>query len=523
MRLIRYFLLTLIILVAGTGALAYATLIADYPAGQAALLVQSGTATIRRAGDGELVTVEAGASTAVKSGDAIQMDGDGLMAFVGAQTGLTPGTRLEVRRYGTNGSEAQIDLVLQAGQTWQRVTGYSDNRSHYTIGSDSGFATMRSGELVSLIGDSSELQVGLLTGTAAATGRGRTVTLEEATGTIIPPDQQPADPLPWSLVRVLTYRPDGSLVTLPVTLQNARSAARYHFASQQESLVPEGTYNLTVEALQPYQTGDLTLTHDEVNELSVTLSEVVFQTTDIIGNPSPFTALHVRGSGGDSARAVPEGGVLVGPGSWTLITAREEKPNATQPVKVDVAPGQRLVVSIKDNLFGGGTVQTRLTMPDGSTAKPVDVMVYQAGNEARNPLLTFKSDSAPQPLPQGNYVISVRTIIADRREITVDQSQDVVIDVPQGSLTVNYVDAQGKPVPRSVFVYVASAANMQRLGLTIDQMRQTPYGRAMRPGDTLLLPAGTYTVLLDDQKDIGHDNVVVLAGKATTIDLKVAQ
>jgi hypothetical protein len=260
-----------------------------------------------------------------------------------------------------------------------------------------------------------------------------------------------------------------------------------------------------------------------VTELPVTLSEIVFRTTDITGSPSPFTALNVRGNGSGSARAIPDGGVLVGAGSWTLITAREEKPNATQPTKIDIAPGQRLIVPLKDNLFGGGTVQTRLTMPDGSTPKPVDVMVYPAGNETGNPLLTFKSDSSPQPLPQGKYVISVRTVIADRREVTVDQSQDVVIDIPLGSLTVNYLDAQGKPALRGAFVYVASAPNMQRLGLTIDQMRQTPYGRAMRPGDTLLLPTGSYNVLLDDQKDIGQDNVVVLAGKATTIDLKMAQ
>jgi len=523
MRPIRFFLLTLIMLIAGTGALAYVTLMADYPAGQAALLVQSGTATIRRAGNEKPAIVEAGAQTVVKSGDAIQMDGDGVLAFVGAQVGLASGTRLEVRRYGTTRSEAQIDLVLRAGQTWQRIKGYNDNRSHYIIASDSGSVTTRSGELITLIGDSNELQVGLLSGAATATGSGRAVTLKAAEGTVIPPDQQPADPLPWSQVRVLTYRPDGSLTALPVTLQNTKSADRYHFTSQQLSLVPEGTYNLTVEALQPYQTNDLTLPHDKMTELPITLSEIVFRTTDVIGNPSPFTAITVRGNGSGSARAVPDGGVLVGPGSWTLITAREEKPNAMQPVKVDVAPGQRLIVPLKDNLFGGGTVQTRLTMPDGSIPKPVDVMVYQAGNETGNPLLTFRSDSAAQPLPQGSYVISVRTVIADRREVTVDQSQDVVLDVPLGSLTVNYVDAQGKPVPRSVFVYVASASNMQRLGLTIDQMRQTPYGRAMRPGDTLLLPAGTYNVLLDDQKDIAQDNVVVLAGKATTIDLKVAQ
>ncbi len=520
MKLKRYFLLTLLVVVLGTSALVYVTAFADYPAGQAMLLVRSGQAAVIRASSTQPETIQTGAQAVVKGGDTIQMDGEGLLAFVGAQVGLVSGTQLEIRRYGAARSEAQIDLMLKAGQLQQRVAGYTEARSRYQVSSAAGTVTTRNGELVTLIGDSNEMQIGLLSGTATATGRGRSVVLKETEGTIIPPDQEPADPIPWSPVRVLAYRPDGSLAALPVTLQNTKTAARYRFTSQQLSLVPEGTYNLTVEVLEPYQTNDLLLARAALNELSVTLSEIVFRTADIGGNPSPYTALNIQGSG--KTRAVPDVGVLIGPGQWTLIAAREEKPEAVQQVKVDVSPGQRLTVQIKNNLFGGGTVQTRLTMPDGTPPKPVDVAVYQAGNEAGNPLLTFKTDSAAQPLPQGDYVISVRTIIADRREVTVSQNQTVVIDVPLGSLTVNYVDVQGKPVPRGAFVYVASASNMQRLGLTIDQMRQTPYGRAIRPGETLLVPAGAYNVLLDDQKDIGQDNVVVQAGKQTAVDLKIA-
>src|SRR5437868_9322137 len=100
----RSLLFSLIALFAVMAAYVYLTRIADFPPAQALLVVRSGEATIVRATGNQ--QVRNGEQLALAAQDTIQMKGQGTLAFVGAQIDLTPGTQLEIVRYGASGSEA---------------------------------------------------------------------------------------------------------------------------------------------------------------------------------------------------------------------------------------------------------------------------------------------------------------------------------------------------------------------------------------------------------------------------------
>jgi hypothetical protein len=118
-------------------------------------------------------------------------------------------------------------------------------------------------------------------------------------------------------------------------------------------------------------------------------------------------------------------------------------------------------------------------------------------------------------------VISVLTPIAYRSEVSIRQNQTASVQVQLGTLTVNYADTQGRPANRTVFI--ASVDNMKRMGKTIVEMRQTPYGVAVGTGRSVSVPAGAYDVLVDDTKDVNQDGVRVGAGQVVTLDLRAAQ
>ena len=517
-RTVALFCFGLFLVVSAT---VYFTQIADFPTAQAKLTVRSGYVQITRA-TGQSENVEAGAASLVSTSDALQMvDGEGSLIFAGALVDLEPGTQIQIVHYGALGGEAQIELALKAGQIHQRIAGYSDRRSVYHLTSPNGAVETRGGEAIVCLSDNQTMQIGALSGPVTTSAQGQSVTLTEDQGTVIAPGQVPAAAAPWSRVIVETFRPDGSPVTLPVTLLNSKTGDSFRIRSQHPAVVPEGAYRLTIDLLKPFEVSDLPLASGVLNEAPITLSEIVFTVTTVDGKPTAYTALNVQGSA--TVRALPDTPVLISPGKWTVIAAREEKPDKIQPVQLDLLPGQRITVPLRNDLFGGGTVQVHMTALDGSTAAPVNVAVYPAGAEANPPLLTFRSDSGPQPLPEGTYAISVRTPIAARYEVNVSQGQNTTLQTPLGSITVNYADAQGKPFQGNVIVFIASANEIQRLGLPIDQMRQTPYGVAVSVGTRVTVPAGIYNVVVNDQNSVSQPNVHVDARQAVTVDLKAGQ
>jgi ferric-dicitrate binding protein FerR (iron transport regulator) len=513
----RLVLLIGAVLALAAGGLFVVIRVLDFPASQAVLSVRSGSAAVTHA-DGVRQPVVAGSDIPVRTGDSIQVDGQAALILAGAQTDLGTGTQLEVTHYGASGDEAQTDLLLKAGQAWQRVYGYSDDRSQYRLRYAGLTVSTRGGEVL-VYTDDQGAQVGLLSGSATVSGQGRTITLGEGQGTIIPPGLAPPDPTPWSSVHVMTYRPDGSAVTLPFALANSKTGDQYRALSNQSIVVPEGTYRLTVDTVEPYQVDNLSLPASTLSEVPVTLSEVLFTTTDARGVQAPYTGLRVQGA--NDARAVPDSPLLISPGTWTLIVAREENPIAIQPVKVELSPGQRLGVALRNDLFGGGVVEVHVIGPDGKPWQPTSVFVYAAGSESGQPLLTFLSDTTPQALPEGSYVISVRTPIGQRFEVTIKQNENSAVRVQLGSIKVNFTDAQGLTATR--LVYIASAIEMKRLGLSVDRLRQTPYGVAINSGTTIIVPSGVYNVRVGDQNEAAQEGVQVDAGQAVTLDLKAGQ
>jgi hypothetical protein len=514
----RLFLLLGAIFVLAACGLFFVTRVLDFPASQGVLSVRSGSAAVTHADGARQAVVAGGDDLPVRTGDTIQVDGQAALILAGAQTDLGTGTQLELTHYGASGDEAQIDLLLKAGQAWQRVFGYEDDRSQYRLRYAGLSVSTRGGEVL-VYTDDQGVQVGLLSGSATVSGQGRTITLGEGQGTSIPPGVAPPDPGPWSRVHVQTYRPDGSAVSLPFALTNSKTGDQYRALSNQIIVVPEGIYRLTVDTVEPYQVDNLTLPANTLSEVPVTLSEVLFTTTDARGAQAPYTGLRVQGA--NDARAVPDSALLISPGEWTLIVAREENAIAIQPVKVDLSPGQRLGVALRNDLFGGGVVEVHVIGPNGKAWTPVQVVVYAAGSEGGQPLLSFKSDTTPQALPEGSYVINVLTPIGQRFEVTIHQNEDSAVRVQLGAITVNFTDAKGQTAAR--LVYVASAIEMKRLGLSIDRMRQTPYGVLINSGTSIVVPAGVYNVRVGDQNEAAQDGVQVDAGKAVTLDLKAAQ
>lgn len=515
----RHSLVLIVVGILLAGVVIYFTRIADYPPTEALLSVQAGSARIVRSTNGQPETVDAGKEATISPGDKIQMNGQGRLIFAGAQADLTGGTVVDLIRYGSGGGEGQIIVALSAGQLSQRVIAFADRRSFYELRGPGASIITRGADFVAHIGNDQGLQVGVAAGQANVTAQNRTVSLVDNQGVAILSGQPPGDLLAWSRVRVATYRPDGTTVVLPVTLTNTATNERYEFSSLQLFAVPEGDYSITISALKPYQIDVMSLKSGPLHELPVTFAEIEFTTLDEASKPVAYTALTVQGD--ITERATPNTGVLISPGKWTIMVAREEKPNAIQPIDVEVFPGQHHVVSLRNNLFGGGSVAVAVTAPNGSPAESVKVAVFLSGAEDGQPLLIFRSNSPPQPLPEGNYVISVLTPIAYRKEVTIRQNQTESVRVELGTLTVNYTDTQGRPANRTVFI--ASSDNMKRLGQNIVQMRQTPYGVAIGTGRSVIVPEGTYDVVVDDTKDVSQDAVRVDARQVVTIDLRAAQ
>jgi hypothetical protein len=319
---------SLVLIVVGillAGVVIYFTRIADYPATGAVLSVQTGAARIIRGANGQPEMVDSGKEATINPGDKIQMNGQGILFFSGVQADLTTGTVVDLIRYGAGGGEGQIVLTLSAGQLSQRVVTFADGRSFYELRSPGATILTRGANFVAHIGSDQGLQIGVAAGQASVTAQNSTVSLVENQGLTIVSGQPVGNLLPWSRVRAATYRPDGTAVILPVALISTTTGERYEFPSQQLFAVPEGDYSVTVSALKPYQIDSVSLKSGPVHELPVTFAEIEFTTLDEASKPVAYTALTVQGD--ITERAMPDKGVLISPGKWTIMVAREEKPN----------------------------------------------------------------------------------------------------------------------------------------------------------------------------------------------------
>jgi hypothetical protein len=525
-RLIYLFLL--ITLLVSTGILAYllTARAATFPQAQATLKMTSGTTLITP--DSVLVvsgskTISASPNATVQVGEGarLKVDGIGTLSFVGTQIDLIPGVELLIKTYHSQGKDAQIEITLTSGQLVQHVDGYPDARSYYKLNLPHGQFVTHGGDFFAHISSADNAQVASISGVGDVIIRGRVRRINAGEGSIVNESDPPLAPAAWSRVLIPTYRPDGTEITLPLTLTDERNNDQFHAVSNQYLLLPPATYTLELKTLTTYRVPSLTLVRDQFNEIPITLGEIVFTTTTN-GQITPYKALQVKSD--QDARVVPDEPLLVAPTTNPLIVASEDNPEKVQPVKVDVGPGQRYALPLRNDLFGGGFIKVDLGSPDGTVVAPVSVLVFNVGSEDGDPVATFKSDETSPLLPSGDYIVSVRTQLAGRYPLTVVPNQSMTLSVPLGYINVDYTDPNGKAVNRTAFVYLASSAEMQRLGLSPDQMRRTPYGlgAAINAADKLLVPAGTYTIEIDDRIDVTKENIQVEAGHTVIVRLEVA-
>jgi hypothetical protein len=512
------------ILVVGVGAATYLLSVqtSSYPEAMAEFRVDSGQATITSNGEETSVTPEDRTPARIGTGGTIKADGASVLTFIGTQIELAPGTEMTVKRYLSRDNEAQIDLELIKGQIVQHIAGYSNPRSLYTLSAGHSTLFTRGGDFISHRNNEGLIWHVSALGVADVTANTQNVHLQTNYGTYVRPKEPPTIPTLWGQVNIPAYKPDGSVIDLPLLMVNQRTSEEFSFIANHTFLIPAGTYTLQLLTLVTYTVENLTINAGAFQEFPVTFSEVVFNLVDRAEQTLSYTALNLKGN--LETRAVPNTPVLVPPGKTQVIASLEEKPELLQPIDLDILPGQQILLPVRDDLFGGGTIKVKLGTVEDEPVDPLQIDIYAVDKEDNAPLDSFKSDATSTLLPPGEYVVVVNAQIAGRYEITVNQNEQAVLDVPMAYLDVDYVDEQGQPVAkRNIFIYVASMGEMRRMGLSIEQMRSTRYGKAMSTAnaDKLLVPAGTYTILIDDKVNVSKDSVEVASGRTVVVPLQV--
>ncbi len=423
---------------------------------------------------------------------------------------------------------------------WNRVEDY---RTSYSIQSPAGDSISvtpgsSSGEVIIWALKSAQQQAaqfGMLSGTASVRAFEQTVTLKTSEGTTVEAGKPPAPARLWARIWSPVYRPDNKGSTLATVATLAGSSGSYTFTSERPWIVPSGTYTLSVGAdtlAAPFLVNSLTLPlgkPGDMSELPVTLSAVRFTLTTPDDHETEYDKLLVRDSTEKTDKKTVEvlhgQYLMLSPGSWKLSLARSDKPDSTQTVQVELWPGENREVKLPANLFGGAPLQVNLVAPNGRPQPNADIWVFHSGDdEGGTPVLAFKSDDSPPMLAEGKYVLIVPVKMGTRREVAVSQGKlTPPVEVKLGALTVNY--------PRQgIFIYIVAADQMARLGLTLtlktlDQARKPSeagryYIQAIRPGETAILPAGRYHILIDDETDVIRENIDIAAGEQKRLDVQ---
>lgn len=383
----------------------------------------------------------------------------------------------------------------------------------YTVATDAGYLVTRGGKFITFIDTSGRAQFGAVYGAANVYGADHSLMLSAGEGTTIAPGNLPAEPTLWSVVRVMAYQADGSAQTFPVSLTSRAGNNQFYFQTGQPILVPSGTYDLKVIALVDYKVDGLALSTQGPNELSVTMAQAIFTTVDEAGADVPYTRLIL--SGDQRASASPKQTIVLSPGGSTLTVAKDDKPNAVQPIAIDILPGQTAPIRLRTALFGGARVKINLSTPDGITLSPMEVTVYSAANEDGNPVDVFSSDGTSSLLAPGDYVVIVPTDIAGRYPVKIANNQDVSVDAKLGTLSINYKNGTGQAT--TPLIYIAAVSDMQRLNLPIDKMQFTRFGIYARLTRGLLVPEGKYNIRVNDPNKVVDINDVEVQSRQNVV------
>jgi len=424
---------------------------------------------------------------------------------------VSPGTQLSIEHFGQELDSVQVLITLRQGQIICHVGAQSNGRAYFRVMMPHG-ATIdaRQSDFIAVVNDT-ELLIGAQRGTPLITLNGKTISLSHGNGlTLITngPTAIPSpNPQPWATVRMPLFAPSGTALSLPLTLsrldnQNTGGAASFYMKSGGTLLIPDGVYTPTVRtnAPSPYVLPSITVPAGQLSEWPSTLSELQFGVID--SSSKPVSAIKLLNLNADSTTTVIPDTLLIPPNKPVNFTlARIDAPDQSQPSgDLLTEPGQRLQVPLRNDLFGGGSLQVSMTNPDGTKRTTGNVVVYTPGTEDNpntTPLQRFKTDETQVFLGHGDYVVlvSIPNSVTRRYPLTIMANKVTPLVIKLGTLTVIYNDNNSHPV--SAWLYVGSDADLKRLGQTVDQARQLVYGFTLRTGMTLTVPIGDYAFRID--------------------------
>lgn len=508
------------------------------------LILRSGTAAVARS-DGKTYSLGGGQNIPIQPKDNIDLqEANGTLTFGSAATikfeavthiDLTGDTLIDNQwqaELGVNASAGQLHVHLEATTVPIK----------YTFTTSIGTVTMTStstGISQALIWiNESNLQIGMISGAATASNQDKTVTVHEGEGTVIRQGQTPDEPVVWGRVSVPLFRANDTSLVLPVTLMGTDSGAVYRFPSDQTYIVPPGMYTLLIDdamLVQPYRADKIFLPllgANTLSELPITFSEITFKVPEV-------KSLNIQ-VGDDKPRTIPANTrLLISPGTRTLNIARSDKPTSSQPLDINLLPGQSKDALLNSSLFGQARLQVKVLSPDNQ-AIPVFVNIYRIGSESGRPLLIFVSTKASDFLPEDKYVMTVTPqtglAIALRAEFEVSENK-----IKRDQLPVQEIDfGQGIlsfTSPRSgSSILIAQTQKMQELGINTDVKSINDARNKPAAGDYITVartnfqgkaqvtvPEGQYTIVVDDQKDFKREGVQVTAEQIVMIAIGPSQ
>jgi len=511
-----------------------------FPASHALLIVQRGSVQIVQAGNHTVHAIPNTDSVAVSGSDVLTVAADGravLRFSDDTAVDLFPNTQLAVLEVRAGDASVEVQLRLDNGQIAGHVGAQPDRRARFEVALPlGGDVNARQTDFVALVGHKTFLGAmrGMLTLKYAnsefpiSAGNGLEISAEDVANRVhVVPES-------WAWVRVPLYKPDGSDLTLPITLtRDELPTSTDYFAGESGStlLVPGGSYKLSValEAQPAYLLSSLTFPAGLLTEWPLTLGEIQFSFIDSSGKtlPTPTFVLEAE----NQITLPPDTPILVGPTAGFTL-ARADTPDQTQYTgNLTIAPGQHLPLPIRADLFGTGGLQANVldvnSQPLAASAANVSIKVYKPGTEdtAAPPVGTLRSDNAITLFPPSDYVVVIVPLpgspiaIAARYHVTVNAAQTTALTVKLGTLDVNYVDSSGNSLAPSL-IYVAAAEEFKQLNGPIEQLQTLMplYGYNLPPGQTTItVPAGDYAVQVQDKRAPPLSFISVPPGKVTTM------
>jgi hypothetical protein len=344
--------LIVIVVAAAAAALVYAAVLPQVLVRPALLVIEAGGALVSGTPYAARQSVEVAPGSHV---EIVTPDGLARLDLPDAALDLAPGARVAlVTQFWRPLDGWRVTLELQGGLV-RGLRGTGNEPVHLVLIAPGGTVLVpSSGAEFVAEGADSGLRVTVSAGSLQVTREGETQVVGAGEARIIPPDGGAliTDSQPHGAIRVVLYGADGSMVRLPVTLNEAQSGQTLRFPAGWTMPVPAHIYTLQVALIEPYVLPDLAVESNTTLNIPVTLSEVVFDVRDEAGRALRGGALIVRGRDpSGEQRVLPGEPLLISPGAWTLTVSREVNREAVQQTQVSLAPGQRLTVTLRADQF----------------------------------------------------------------------------------------------------------------------------------------------------------------------------